>query len=78
VRAVDRVTFGGVLIRRKAVDECGPIDGRYEWAYVMDVDYCFKGRSGGYQLFQVPVYLQHEGSRTTQTASNGKMASQNC
>jgi len=72
VRPVDWVTFGGVLIRRRVINECGPIDRRYEWAYVMDVDYCFEARSRGYQLFQVPVYLQHEGSRTTQTVSNDK------
>ena len=65
VRAVDWVTFGGVLIRREVIYACGPFDDRYRWAYVMDVDYCFEARLRGFQLFQVPVSLQHEENRTT-------------
>jgi len=65
VREVKWVTFGGVLIRREVLDACGSFDARYRWAYVMDVDYCFEARKRGFRLFQVPVFLQHEGSRTT-------------
>ena len=65
VRAVDWVTFGGVLIRRELIRACGPFDDRYRWAYVMDVDYCFEARLRGFHLFQVPVALQHEENRTT-------------
>jgi len=65
VRAVDWVTFGGVLIRREVIRACGPFDDRYRWAYVMDVDYCFEARLRGFQLFQVPVALQHQAGRTT-------------
>jgi len=68
VRAVDWVTFGGVLIRREVIRACGPIDGRYRWAYVMDVDYCFEARLRGFRLFQVPVSLQHEEHGTTRAA----------
>jgi len=65
VREVDWVTFGGVLIRREVIDACGPIDRRYRWAYVMDVDYCLEARLRGFRLYQVPVALQHIESRTT-------------
>jgi hypothetical protein len=65
VRAVDWVTFGGVLIRRELIRACGPFDDRYQWAYVMDVDYCFEARLRGFCLFQVPVALQHQAGRTT-------------
>jgi hypothetical protein len=65
VRLVDWVTFGGILIRRELLRACGPFDRRYEWAYVMDVDYSFEARSRGFVLAQVPVSLEHEESRTT-------------
>lgn len=65
IRAVDWVTFGGVLIRRELINACGSFDSRYEWAYVMDVDYCFEARLRGFLLVHVPVSLVHEESRTT-------------
>lgn len=65
VRPVDWVTFGGVLIRREVIRACGSFDRRYQWAYVMDVDYSFEARLRGFRLVQVPVSLQHEESRTT-------------
>jgi Glycosyltransferase family 17 len=66
-RAVDWVTFGGVLIRREVIRACGPFDDRYPWGYVMDVDYCFEARLRGFQLFQLPIALQHQESRTTRS-----------
>ena len=71
-RAVDWVTFGGVLIRRELIRACGPIDHRYEWAYVMDVDYSFEARLRGFRLLQVPVSLQHGGSRSTRRLGEKK------
>ena len=65
VRVVDWVTFGGILIRRQLLRACGSFDRRYEWAYVLDVDYCFEARLRGFVLVQVPVSLQHEESRST-------------
>ena len=65
IRVVDWVTFGGVLIRRELINACGSFDSRYEWAYVMDVDYCFEARLRGFLLVHVPVTLLHEESRTT-------------
>ncbi len=65
IRVVDWVTFGGVLIRRELINACGSFDSRYEWAYIMDVDYCFEARLRGFLLVHVPVTLVHEESRTT-------------
>lgn len=65
VREVDWVTFGGVLIRRNTLRACGPIDPRYHWAYMIDTDYCLEARLRGFRLYQVPVALMHEESRTT-------------
>lgn len=65
VRKVDWVTFGGVYLRRAALDMCGPFDSKYEWAYVMDVDYSLEMRLRGWNLYQVPVNLQHSESQTT-------------
>jgi hypothetical protein len=65
VRVVDWVTFGGILIRRQLLRACGSFDLRYEWAYVLDVDYCFEARLRGFVLVHVPVSLQHEESRST-------------
>jgi len=66
-REVKWVTFAGVLIRREVIRACGEFDPRYQWAYVMDVDYSFEARLRGFRLFQVPVALQHEENRTTRT-----------
>jgi GT2 family glycosyltransferase len=67
VRIVDWTTFGGVLVRREVIRACGHFDRRYKWAYVMDVDYCLEARLRGFQIVQVPAFLQHEESRTTQS-----------
>ena len=65
VRRVQWVTFGGVYIRRDVLDACGGFDRRYQWAYVMDVDYCMEARMRGFEVFQVPVNLTHFEARTT-------------
>lgn len=65
VRIADWVTFGGVYIRRAAIDMVGEFDARYEWAYVMDVDYSLEMRLRGWNLYQVPVNLEHAESQTT-------------
>lgn len=64
-RVVEWATFGGVYIRRTAIDRCGDLDARYEWAYVADVDYCFEIRKRGMKIYQVPVNLIHEENGTT-------------
>jgi len=58
-------TFGGIFLRRKAIDACGGFDNRYSWAYVMDVDYSLEMRKRGFDIYQVPVNLIHEESSTT-------------
>ena len=65
VREAHWVTFGGVYIRRETIDMVGNFDTRYEWAYVMDVDYCLEARKRGLRIVQVPVNLLHEESQTS-------------
>jgi GT2 family glycosyltransferase len=65
VRRVDWVTFGGVYIRREVLDMVGPMDPRYEWAYVMDVDYSLEVSMRGLSNYQVPVRLLHWSNGTT-------------
>lgn len=65
VRNSQWVTFGGVFIRREIIDMVGGFDSRYEWAYVMDVDYCLEAYIRGQRIYQVPVNLLHEESQTT-------------
>ena len=64
-RPVPWATFGGILLRREAIDAVGRFDRRYKWAYVMDVDYSFEVRLRGFGIYQVPVSLLHEEGRTT-------------
>jgi len=64
-RSVQWATFGGVYIRRSAIDSCGDFDSRYVWAYVMDVDYSLEVRRRGYKIYQVPVNLIHEQNGST-------------
>ena len=82
VRMVEWVTFGGVYIRNEVLSCCGPIDQRYRWAYVMDVDYCLEARSRGFELFQVPVNITHFESRAMKrmklfNAENNKLVAEN-
>lgn len=50
---------------RETIRACGGFDWRYQWAYYMDVDYCLDAGLHGFKLYQVPVNLVHEESRTT-------------
>jgi Glycosyltransferase family 17 len=65
VRPTAWATFGGVYIRREVIDMVGDFDRRYLWAYVMDVDYCMETRIRGQEIYQVPVNLLHEESKTS-------------
>ncbi len=65
VREVAWATFGGIYIRRHAIEVCGAFDARYEWAYCMDVDYSLEIRRRGLKIYQIPVSLLHEESGTT-------------
>lgn len=64
-RPTEWVTFGGVYLRRETLDMVGSFDNRYEWAYIMDVDYCIEARVRGLTMVQVPVNLLHLESGTT-------------
>lgn len=66
VRSVDWATFGGLLIRREIIDMVGKIDEAYEWAYVMDVDFCMRIHLCGRPIWQVPVNLLHRENGTTE------------
>lgn len=67
IRPVEWVTFGGVYLRRAALDMCGPFDDGYKWAYVKDVDYSLEMRKRGWNLYQIPTTLIHEESRSTRS-----------
>jgi hypothetical protein len=64
-RKVAWATFGGILLKRRAIQACGEIDERYSWAYVMDVDYSLEVRKRGFAIYQVPVALLHDANGTT-------------
>lgn len=64
-RLTDWVTFGGVLLRRSALDMVGTFDSEYQWAYVLDVDYSLEIRLRGLNLYQVPINLIHQENGTT-------------
>ena len=65
IRDVEWVTFGGILVQRRLLQTCGSFDSIYKWAFVMDVDYSLNARLAGFNLYQVPVNLIHEESKTT-------------
>jgi GT2 family glycosyltransferase len=65
VRSSQWVTFGGVYIRRTTIDMVGAFDLRYQWAYVMDVDFCLEAHVRGQGIYQVPINLLHEESKTS-------------
>jgi hypothetical protein len=65
VRRAEWVTFGGVYLRRAALDAVGLMDRGYQWAYVRDVDYCLEMRARGWNLYQVPITLVHEENGST-------------
>ncbi len=65
IRRAEWITFGGVYLRRAALDMCGSFDDGYQWAYVKDVDYSLEMRKRGWNLYQIPVALLHEENRST-------------
>lgn len=69
-RMVQWATFGGVYLRRDAIDACGGFDSRYVWAYVMDVDYSLEVRRRGFTIYNVPVNLIHDENGTTKDFLN--------
>jgi N-acetylglucosaminyl-diphospho-decaprenol L-rhamnosyltransferase len=62
---VDWVTGAFMLARREAVEEVGPMDGRF-FLYFEDVDWCQRMWDQGYEVHLLPdVTLRHEHQRTS-------------
>ena len=59
------VTFACVLIKRKVIDELGPISTEYGRAYFEDVDYCLQAWRAGFDVIYNPVPLMHYESLST-------------
>jgi len=49
----DWVSFAGVLIRRQALEQVGPLDEGY-FMYYEDVDYCLRARRAGWSVLHWP------------------------
>lgn len=65
VREVDRVTGCAMIVRRDFIERVGMLDDRF-FAYGEEVDWCLRGRKGGYHMAVVPESLVwHKGHRTS-------------
>lgn len=53
VRPVDWVLGGCLLVRRDALDRCGPMDERF-FLYFEDVDWCYRMWQCGYEVVYLP------------------------
>ena len=53
VRPVDWVLGGCLLVRREALDRCGPMDDRF-FLYFEDVDWCYRMWQCGYEVLYLP------------------------
>ncbi|MEZ4388466.1 MAG: glycosyltransferase family 2 protein [Candidatus Krumholzibacteriia bacterium] len=53
VRPVDWVLGGCLLVRREALDRCGPMDDRF-FLYFEDVDWCYRMWRCGYEVVYLP------------------------
>jgi GT2 family glycosyltransferase len=53
VRTVDWVLGGCLLVRREALDRCGPMDDRF-FLYFEDVDWCYRMWRCGYEVVYLP------------------------
>ncbi len=71
---VDFVTFGGVYIKRKVINELGRMDSLFYPTYYGDVDYCFRAREKGFKIFVVPVPLIHYETQDNKKLYKSKMA----
>jgi len=59
IREVSWITFGGIYLRRDAINSVGNFDPSYYWTYYRDVDYCITARKLGWKIYQTPVKLLH-------------------
>jgi len=65
VREVDRVTGCAMIARRDFIERVGMLDDRF-FAYGEEIDWCLRGRKGGYRMAVVPEsVVWHKGHRTS-------------
>lgn len=53
LKEVPSASFGAVMLKRKALNDIGPIDGRYE-AYYEDADWSYRARLKGWKIIPAP------------------------
>lgn len=72
IRRCDYVTGAAFFIRRKLINKIGLLDEGYFPIYFEEVDYCFRARAAGYEVYYVPeIKVLHYESRTTHKLSRG-------
>jgi GT2 family glycosyltransferase len=54
-RPVDYVTGAGMAFRRQVLDEVGLLDEGFWPGYYEDVDFCFRARDAGYEVWYTPT-----------------------
>lgn len=66
VREVDWVLGAAMVVNKRAVEEVGPMDGRY-FLYLEDVDWCFRMHQAGWKVLYCPgaeiTHYYRQGSR---------------
>jgi hypothetical protein len=72
-RGVDWVAGACMMVRRRALEEVGPMDERY-FMYFEDVDWCARMHRRGWQVWYVPEAERVHGYRRASAAGFGRMA----
>lgn len=72
-RGVDWVAGACMMVRRRALEEVGPMDERY-FMYFEDVDWCARMHRRGWQVWYVPEAEMVHGYRRASAAGFGRMA----
>ncbi len=72
LRPCDYVTGAAFFIKREALNTLGLLDDDYFPIYYEEVDYCFRAKKKGFQVYYVPqIKVYHYESRTTDKFSSG-------
>lgn len=72
IRPCDYVTGAAFFIRRELLNKIGLLDAGFFPIYFEEVDYCWRARRRGYQVYYVPeIRVYHYESRTTNKFSKG-------
>lgn len=72
-RVVDWVAGACMMVRRRALEEVGPMDERY-FMYFEDVDWCTRMQRRGWEVWYVPASVMVHGYRRASAAGFGRMA----